>query len=168
MGLLKVSVAKKRLERLNSNVRIICIDKRLDEEALLIEAKKASVVLDATDNFSTRLAVNRAAVQAGVPLVTGAAIRFEGQLSVFPNQGAGPCYRCLYDDEGEWLGNCQSNGVAAPVPGVVGTMMALEAMKLLLGLKSSLTNHLHLWDAKRADWKDIIVKVNPNCPDCQS
>ena len=124
-------------------------------------------MLDGTDNFATRLAVNRAAVRARVPLVTGAAVRFEGQLAVFPNEGQGPCYRCLYNEEDEWLGNCQGNGVAAPVPGVIGTLMALEALKLLLGLDSALRNRLHLWDAKRGEWHDVALLVDPACPDCQ-
>ena len=82
------------------------------------------VVLDGTDNFTTRFAVNRACVARGVPLVSGAAVRVEGQIAVFPNRGDGPCYSCLYNDEDEWLGDCQGNGVLAPVPGVIGTLMA--------------------------------------------
>ena len=167
VGQLKVEVAKRRLQLVNPDLCITCFADRLDQSMLLSVIESASVVLDATDNFTTRLAINHAAVQARVPLVTGAAVRFEGQLSVFPNNGSGPCYRCLYDDEDEWLGNCEGNGVASPVPGVIGTLMALEAIKLLLGISSSITNHLHLWDAKQADWQNIAVTINPKCLDCQ-
>ena len=168
VGELKVEVAKRRLQLVNPDLSITCFPDRLDQSKLLSVIESVSVVIDATDNFTARLAINRAAVQARVPLVTGAAIRFEGQLSVFPNNGTGPCYRCLYDDEDEWLGNCQGNGVASPVPGVIGTLMALETIKVLLKLNSSITNHLHLWDAKQASWQDIAVTINPKCPDCQT
>ena len=168
VGLLKVDAARRRLERLNPGVRITTLAERLDAPTLLAHVASASVVLDGTDNFATRLAVNRAAVRAGVPLVTGAAVRFEGQLAVFPNEGQGPCYRCLYSAEDEWLGNCQGNGVAAPVPGVIGTLMALEALKVLLGLDSALCNRLRLWDAKRGEWRDVALKADPQCPHCQA
>lgn len=167
VGELKVDVAHRRLSLVNPGIEIRCLSERLDSEALLSHVQSVSVVLDGTDNFATRLAVNRAAVRAGVPLVTGAAVRFEGQLSVFPNDGAGPCYRCLYNDEDEWFGNCQGNGVVAPVPGVIGTLMALETLKLLLGLDSALRNRLHLWDGKRGEWRDVALKVDPECLDCR-
>ena len=168
VGELKVDVAQRRLSLVNPDMQISCLSERLDSETLLSHVQSVSVVLDGTDNFTTRLAVNRAAVRARVPLVTGAAVRFEGQLSVFPNDGAGLCYRCLYNDEDEWLGNCQGNGVVAPVPGVIGTLMALEALKLLLGLDSALRNRLHLWDGKRGEWRDVALKVDPECLDCQA
>ena len=167
VGELKVEVAQERLERVNPDIRIVCLPERLEPEALRTHVELASVVLDGSDNFATRLAVNRATVRARVPLVTGAAVRFEGHLSVFLNDGNGPCYRCLYSDEDEWLGNCRGNGVAAPVPGVIGTLMAMETLKLLLGLDSALHNRLHLWDAKRGEWRDVALKIDPECLDCQ-
>ena len=168
VGELKVEAAKRRLQLINPDLSITCFSDRLDQSKLLSVIESVSVVIDATDNFTSRLAINRAAVQAGVPLVTGAAIRFEGQLSVFLNNGNGPCYRCLYDDEDEWLGNCQGNGVASPVPGVIGTLMALETIKVLLRLNSSITNHLDLWDAKQGGWQDIAITINTKCLDCQA
>jgi adenylyltransferase/sulfurtransferase len=102
------------------------------------------------------------------PLVSGAAVRLEGQISVFPNRAGGPCYSCLYDDEDEWLGDCQGNGVLAPVPGVIGTLMAAEALKLLLGWESALHGALLLWDAKRGDWQRIVLKQDPDCAICSS
>lgn len=167
IGELKVDVARKRLSELNPEAEIRCVAERLDPEALEAQVKDVSVVLDGSDNFTTRLGVNRAAVRAGVPLVSGAAVRFEGQLAVFLNTGNGPCYRCLYDDEDEWLGDCQGNGVATPVPGVIGVLMALETLKILVGLESKVQNRLHLWDAKRGEWTDVGLKVNPQCTDCQ-
>ncbi len=168
VGELKVDAAQRRLGQLNPEVRIEALAERLDQETLQTHVGSVSVVVDGTDNFSARLAVNRAAVRAGVPLVSGAAIRFEGQLAVFLNDGSGPCYRCLYNDEDEWLGNCQGNGVAAPVPGVIGTLMALETLKLLIGLDSALHDRLHLWDGRRGEWRDVALIVDPECPDCQT
>jgi len=83
-----------------------------------------------------------------------------------PNDGDGPCYSCLYNDEDEWLGDCQGNGVLAPVPGVIGTLMAEEALKLALGWRSSLRNRLLLWDAKRGDWQSVALKRDPGCVVC--
>ena len=101
-----------------------------------------------------------------MPVVSGAAVRYEGQIAVFPNRPGEPCYNCLYNDEDEWLGDCQGNGVLAPVPGVIGTLMAEEAMKLVLGWPSSLHNRLLLWDAKRGDWQSVALKRDPNCAVC--
>jgi adenylyltransferase/sulfurtransferase len=126
------------------------------------------IVLDGSDNFATRFAVNRACVASHKPLVSGAAVRLEGQIAVFPNRGGGPCYACLYNDEDEWLGNCQGNGVLAPVPGVIGTLMAEEALKLVLGWDSSLHNRLLLWDAKRGEWQSVGLKRDPECVVCKS
>lgn len=168
VGELKVDAARAHLQALNPAVSIRSVADRLEPAALEAEIAQASLVLDGSDNFATRLAVNRGAVRSGTPLVFGAAIRFEGQVGVFLNQGQGPCYRCLYDDEDEWLGNCQGNGVLAPVPGVVGTIMAVEALKILLGLESLLSNHFLLWDAKSGDWQELKFKVVPDCPVCQA
>jgi adenylyltransferase/sulfurtransferase len=107
-------------------------------------------------------------VRSGTPLVFGAAVRFEGQIGVFLNDGQGPCYRCLYDDEDEWLGDCQGNGVLAPVPGVIGTIMAVEALKLLLDFDSLPRHRILLWDAKNGDWQGVGLKVVSDCPDCQA
>ena len=168
VGDLKVDSARRRLKALSPGVRIRTIAERLDAGALQSQAATVTAVLDGTDNFSARLAVNRAAVRARVPLVSGAAIRFEGQLAVFLNAGAGPCYRCLYNDADEWLGDCQGNGVAAPVPGVIGNLMALETLKLLLGIESTVRHRLHLWDGKRGEWRDVAIRPDPDCPECQA
>jgi len=167
VGRLKTEAAADRLAALNPDVSIRCISERLDADGLEAEFRDATLVLDGSDNFATRLVVNRAAVRAQVPLVFGAAIRLEGQLGVFENSGGGPCYRCLYDDEDEWLGNCQGNGVLAPVPGVIGTLMAVEALKLLAGVSSGLLHRMLLWDAKSGDWQRIGLAARTDCPDCR-
>lgn len=168
VGELKVDAARAHLEALNPAVNIRRVADRLEPEALEAEIAEVSLVLDGSDNFATRLAVNRGAVRSGTPLVFGAALRFEGQVGVFLNEGQGPCYRCLYDDEDEWLGDCQGNGVLAPVPGVVGTIMAVEALKLLLGFGSLLSRRILLWDARSGDWQGVGLNVAPDCPECQA
>ena len=166
VGQLKVEAAKARLHSLNPSIDIVCLPERLDGAALEDAIAGVDVVLDGTDNFAARFAVNRACVARRVPLVSGAAVRIEGQIIVFPNRGDGPCYACLYNDEDEWLGDCQGNGVLAPVPGVIGTLMAEEAMKLVLGWPSSLHDRLLLWDAKRGDWQSVALKRDPDCVVC--
>ena len=166
VGALKVEAAKKRLTALNPGVEVVALAERLDGVALEAAVGGVDVVLDGTDNFAARFAVNRACVARRVPLVSGAAVRVEGQIAVFPNDGEGPCYSCLYNDEDEWLGDCQGNGVLAPVPGVIGTLMAEEALKLALGSSSSLRNRLLLWDAKRGDWQSVALKRDPGCVVC--
>jgi molybdopterin/thiamine biosynthesis adenylyltransferase len=166
VGRLKVEAAKARLTALNPGVEVVCLPDRLDVAAIERAVADVDVVLDGTDNFATRFIVNRACVLRRVPLVSGAAVRLEGQIAVFLNDGGGPCYACLYNDEDEWLGDCQGNGVLAPVPGVIGTLMAEETMKLVLGWPSSLHNRLLLWDAKRGDWQSVALKRDPNCAVC--
>lgn len=166
VGRLKVEAVRDRLALLNPSATIECLPERLDAAALETAVRGVDVVLDGTDNFSTRLAVNRACVAARVPLVSGAALRLEGHIAVFTNEPGTPCYRCLYDDEDEWLGDCQGNGVLAPVPGVIGTLMALEALKRLLGITSALQGSLLLWDAKEGEWQRVSLRRDPNCPEC--
>lgn len=166
VGQLKVEAAKARLTALNPGARIECLAQRLDDAALEAAVASVDVVVDGTDNFAVRFAVNRACVARRKPLVSGAAVRLEGQIAVFPNTGDGPCYACLYNDEDEWLGDCQGNGVLAPVPGVIGTLMAQETLKLVLGWPSSLHGRLLLWDAKRGDWQSVALKRDPDCVVC--
>jgi molybdopterin/thiamine biosynthesis adenylyltransferase len=166
VGALKVEAAKKRLTALNPEVEVVCLPERLDDAALATAIAGVDVVLDGTDNFAARFAVNRACVARRVPLVSGAAVRVEGQIAVFSNRGDGPCYACLYNDEDEFLGDCQGNGVLSPVPGVIGTLMAAEAQKLVLGWESSLHHRLLLWDAKRGEWQSVVLKRDPECVAC--
>jgi len=166
VGALKVDAAAARLRALNGGVEIVCLPDRLDDAGFAAEAAKVDLVLDCTDNFTTRLAVNRACVGASVPLVTGAALRFEGQLAIFANDGSGPCYRCLYSEDDELLGDCQGNGVLAPVPGVIGTLMAVEALKLAIRGPAEAGTRLLLWDALHDMWHTLDVRKDPDCPVC--
>jgi molybdopterin/thiamine biosynthesis adenylyltransferase len=167
VGKLKVEAAAARLRALNPGVGVTTLAERLDERALAAAVAGVDVVLDGSDNFATRFAVNRACVAQRKPLVSGAAVRLEGQIAVFPNRAGEPCYSCLYDDEDEWLGDCQGNGVLAPVPGVIGTLMAAEALKLLLGWESALHGRLLLWDAKRGEWQSVALEQDPDCEICR-
>ena len=166
VGVLKVDAACRRLKALNPELNIETLSQRLDERALRAAVAGADMVLDCTDNFATRLAVNAACVSEAVTLISGAAVRFEGQIMVFVDPRQGPCYQCIYDDEDEWLGNCQGNGVLAPVPGVIGSLMAVEALRLASGAGSGLDGGLLLWDGSAGQWQRVRLSRNPDCPIC--
>jgi adenylyltransferase/sulfurtransferase len=165
IGRRKAEAAIAKLAALNADVELEAITARLDAPALAAAVEAADIVLDCTDNFLTRLAINAAAVAAGRPLVSGAALRFEGQVAVFAG-GGGPCYRCLYSEEDEMLGNCQGNGVLAPVPGVIGTLMASEALQLAARGQAPLASRLQLWDGLHGSWQTIELVADPACPVC--
>lgn len=163
----KTAAAADRLQRINPDVRVDIIDRRLDLEALRQTVADCDVVLDGSDNFGTRFAVNAACHAAHTPLVSGATIRFEGQLAVFdPRQGQCPCYRCLYDEDGETLENCSGAGVLGPVAGVMGCMMAVEALKILAGCGQPVSGRLLLYDALGGHWRELRVPRDPGCPVC--
>jgi len=123
-------------------------------------------VLDGSDNFATRFQVNDACVATGTCLVSGAAIRLEGQLSVFgPDYSTSPCYRCVYKEADESLENCAGNGVLAPVPGAIGTLMAVEALKHLAGIASP-RGVLRLFDATTGDFRSVTIAKEPDCEAC--
>ncbi len=124
------------------------------------------MVLDCTDNFATRFQVNDACVDAGRCLVSGSAIRFEGQLAVFgPDYSESPCYRCLYTEADESLLDCAGNGVFAPVPGVIGTMMAVECLKYLAGMKGPPPG-LSLYDGIEGEFRHLGISKQEHCPVC--
>jgi len=166
VGELKVVRAASRLAEMNPDVRLIEIPDRLSDDALAEAVGRANIVLDGCDNFTTRFQVNDACVNEKRVLVSGAAIRFEGQLAVFgPDYEQSPCYRCLYQDADESLDNCSGNGVLAAVPGVIGTMMAVETLKYLSGIPTD-SPALNLYDAMTADWQKVRIKKRENCPAC--
>jgi adenylyltransferase/sulfurtransferase len=167
VGRLKVEAAAEALGRLNPAVELETLPNRMDDAALAAAVASADIVLDCTDNFATRLAINRAAVLAGKALVSGAALRFEGQLAVFEQTSGAPCYRCVYSDDDELLGDCAGNGVLAPVPGVIGCLMAVAALELLATGHSGFSGQLRLWDALTGNWQTIELAQDPDCPVCR-
>ena len=169
LSTLKVESAERTLNALNPGTRIRTISRKLDDEALEALAREADVVLDATDNYTVRYAINAACFRTGTPLVSGAAIRFEGQISVFdPRDEASPCYRCFYPEASEENLNCAENGVIAPLVGIIGTHQAMEALKIVMGVGETLTGWVLYYDAKYADWRRFKLARQPGCPDCSA
>ncbi len=167
IGELKANRAVAKLAAMNPDVRLSGITDRLSDQALTEAVQQADVVLDGCDNFATRFQVNDACVQNNRCLISGAAIRFEGQVAVFgPDYSNSPCYRCLYQEADESLDNCAGNGVLAPVPGVIGTMMAVEAIKRIAGVGESESGKLNLYDALPGVWQQIEIKKRSDCPVC--
>jgi molybdopterin/thiamine biosynthesis adenylyltransferase len=168
VGQPKAEVAAARLQAQNPGISIAAIGERLHGDALSQAVKNSDVVLDGCDNFSTRFMVNDACVSAGRRLISGSAIRLEGQLAVFgPGFDESPCYRCLYSEADESLENCAGNGVLSPVPGVIGTLMAVEALKTLLGISSD-TALLHLYDAVAMNFRSLKIGKRRDCVACGS
>jgi molybdopterin-synthase adenylyltransferase len=166
IGRLKVASAADKLAAINPEVKVRTIDALMEGEALDAAVRPATVVLDGTDNFATRFAVNAACVRHGKPLVSAAVIRFEGQITVFePAHPESPCYRCLYK-EGEELGErCSQTGVLASLPGVMGTLQATEALKTIIGLPN-LRGRLMVLDAMLMEWRTMKLRKDPGCPVC--
>jgi adenylyltransferase/sulfurtransferase len=157
------------LNSLNPGVIIKAVKQKLEGVQLELEVSQADVVLDCSDNFSTRFAINSACVKHQTPLVSGAAIRFEGQVTVFtPGKNNSPCYNCLYNSDGEDLQNCATNGVIAPITGIVGSIQALEAMKLIMNIGETLTGRLLLLDGLTMEWNTMKLRKNPDCPTCKA
>ncbi|MDQ2989598.1 MAG: HesA/MoeB/ThiF family protein [Pseudomonadota bacterium] len=168
IGQPKVESGREALLQINPGIDVVALRERAAGARLDQLVRAASVVLDCSDNFATRHAVNRACVAAGVPLVSGAAIRFDGQVSVFdPREPASPCYACLFP-EGAGFEDvaCSSMGVFAPLVGVIGAMQAAEALKLLLDIKPSLAGRLLLLDGRAMEWTSIGIARNDACPVC--
>ena len=167
LKLSKVESAAATIEQLNPMVETICINQQLSEQELLDLLPDVSLVVDATDNFSTRFMINRACYNSRTPLVSGAAIRMEGQVSVFDfNNDESPCYRCLYDEEGEENTSCSENGVMAPMVGIIGSIQAMEAIKLIANYGETLTGKLLITDAMYQEWRSMKFKKAPDCPVC--
>ena len=167
IGRTKVVSGADALARLNPDIVVDTIGRRVDAAALATLVPTADVVLDCSDNFTTRHAVNRACVAAGVPLVSGAAIRFDGQIASFDLRERGsPCYACLFPESDEVDAvDCATMGVFAPLTGIVGAMQAAEAMKLIIGLPS-LSGRVLLLDAMTMAWQTIRLERDPACPVC--
>jgi molybdopterin-synthase adenylyltransferase len=167
IGQPKVESARRTLLALNPDIRVTPLSLRVDEASLMPYLDQVDVVIDASDNFATRFAVNAACVRARKPLVSGAAIRLEGQVAVFHAEREGsPCYRCLYGAEEELAETCSQTGVLAPLVGVIGSIQALEALKVLLGIGETLGGRLLVLDALRMEWRSLRLRKDPRCPVC--
>lgn len=163
----KTAAAADALQALNPGCQTEQVEGRLDAAALARLLSRCDLVLDGSDNFGTRFAVNQACVAAGKPLVSGAAIRYEGQLLVVdPRDPTSPCYACLYEESGEGLEDCQRNGVLGPLTGVIGSLMAVEAVKLLTGVGQPLTGRLLRYAAASGGFQVSPFKRDPACPVC--
>lgn len=163
VGELKACRTASRLAAINPEIRLSEIAQRLSDDALMEAVSQADVVLDGCDNFATRFQVSDACVARNRCLISGAAIRFEGQLVAFgPDYSDSPCYRCLYQEADESLENCSGSGVLAPLPGIVGTVMAAEALKFLAGIDIT-TAKLSLFDAISCEWRSVRVQKRKDC-----
>jgi molybdopterin-synthase adenylyltransferase len=168
IGTNKADSARQALAEVNPGCRVEAVERRVGLDDLMHLAREADVVVDASDNFATRHAANRACVALGKPLVSGAAIRFSGQIGVFDRrQPDAPCYECLVPADSEAGDDaCAVMGVFAPLTGVIGTLQAGEALRLLLDLSNPAAGQLVLFDMLSMDWNRIAVPKNPRCPVC--
>ena len=167
LGRPKVTSAIDTLATLNPDVDVTPIAERLQGERLDEEVARADVVLDCSDNFDTRFAVNAACFARRTPLVSGAAVRLEGQIAVFlPGRDDSPCYACLYHAGEQEDQTCSENGVLSPIVGIIGSLQALEALKVLLGLGETLCGRLVVFDGTVHEWRTLKLRRDPHCPVC--
>jgi len=167
IGIDKVTSAKESLLELNPEIEVSCFNFRLDESQLREQISKADVVIDASDNFTTRFLINKLSVKVSTPLVSGAAIKTEGQISVFNQTAKSPCYRCLYKDDGSDMDmTCSENGILAPVVGIIGSLQVLEALKIIAEFGETLDGRIQLLDAFTMEWRQMKLKKDPHCPVC--
>ncbi len=168
VGLAKVASAARTVGEINPECTVLALNERLEGERLAQEVALADVVLDCSDNFATRHAINRACVTARKPLVSGAAVRFDGQIAVFDSRvDSAPCYHCLFPEaEDVEETRCAVTGIFAPLTGIIGTMQAAEALKLLAQTGTSLAGRLLLLDGLNMQWREIRVPRDPGCAVC--
>ncbi len=167
LGELKAESARRTLEELNLDCRVETLDWVLDGAELDEYASKSDLIVDCTDNFPTRFDINRASLNSRTPLVSAAAVRLEGQLASFdPNLPDSPCYHCLYRDESVEAATCAAEGVLAPVVGVLGSLQAMEAIKMLIPIEPTMVGQLLLFDGVRMDFQMIRLPKDPKCPAC--
>ncbi len=167
IGMPKVESAKKTFEALNPDVNIVAIQKRMSKDDIIDLIKDYDIVVDGSDNFPTRYLVNDACFMAGKPLVSGAILRFEGQVTtILP--GDGPCYRCLFEEPPPpgLVPSCQEAGVLGVLPGVIGALQATEVLKLILGKGDILKGELLIYNALKTTFRKVKVPKNPSCPLC--
>ena len=166
IGMPKAESARLALSALNPEVELLTVKRSLTPDTLPELVRDLDLVVDCTDNFATRFAINAACVAASKPLVSGAAIRMEGQVTTFSGQPGGPCYQCLYPRSGDVDETCTANGILAPVVGIIGSIQATEALKVLTGLGDPLFGRLLLLDAAAMEWRQVRLTADPECPIC--
>jgi molybdopterin/thiamine biosynthesis adenylyltransferase len=167
LGLSKVASLKETLLQLNSEVSITALVERLEGSILSMEISKADVVVDCSDNLKTRIEINQYCKQHKIPLVSGAAIKMEAQLSVFDFRAFdSPCYQCLYNEDSELSLSCSESGVIAPLVGIIGSMQALEVIKLICNIGKSVCGRLLILDASIMQWRELALEKNSQCPIC--
>lgn len=167
MGRLKVDSVADKVRQLNTEVEVVTESLPLQDELLRQTVARVDVVVDASDNFATRFAINQACVEQCKPLISGAAIRMEGQLSVFRGFEADqPCYQCLYGEMDEAALTCSEAGVMAPLVGIIGSMQAMETVKVLSGMGQPLTGKLQILDAMTMEWRTMRLRKDPVCKVC--
>ncbi len=168
IGRTKVDSAAATLHALNPDCTLHTLNGQLDSNALAAAIARADIVLDCSDNFVTRFAVNAACVALRKPLVAGAAIRMEGQLMVFrADLNPAPCYQCLFPEGAETEQTCSRNGVLAPIVGVIGSLQVVEALKILLGLGNSNAS-LQIYDGRHNQWRSLNLQADPSCSCCRN
>ncbi len=170
IGQNKATSALITIHSLNPEISVTAIQRRLSGDALLTAVTHADVVLDASDNFATRFMLNSACVKSRTPLVSGAAIRLSGQICLFRNDGNNtPCYRCLFDEStAADEENCAQSGIFAPLAGIIGSMMAAEALKLLVPFGNALDTRLLTLNASTMEWRSLQLHQDPTCPVCST
>lgn len=166
IGELKVDSAKRAIESLNPDCRVESVNYQIEGDELKSIIGGVDIVLDCSDNFPTRFEVNRDCVESETPLVSGAAIRLEGQIMNYQPGVGGPCYQCLYTRVYENAETCEMEGVLGPVVGIIGTMQALQALLILTGRGEPLIGRLLLLDAANLEWQAVNLTKNPACPVC--
>lgn len=166
VGIDKVPSAQATLASINAGTVVEGIQERMDEKSLLSYVKRADVVADASDNFATRFAINRVCHRLKKPLVSGAVIRMEGQVSVFMHRDGDACYQCLYSQGGEVDETCSQNGVLGPAVGIAGSVQAAEVIKLICGVGRVLSGRVLVFDALNMEWREIALRRDPHCEVC--
>ena len=165
----KAQSARATLEKLNSNIKLIAIEQEQDLPSLQELTRNVDVVFDGTDNFESRINVNRACWSNKIPLISGAAIQWEGQVSVFdPLKKDTPCYECLYPESsrGSSTETCSETGVVSPLLGIIGSCQAMEGIKYLCGIGAALVGYVSYFDAKKMEWQKLTIAKRANCPTC--
>ncbi len=166
LGLAKVAVAEQKLQRVNPACSLHCWHEQVTADSLVNRLAEFDLVLDCTDNLRSRQQLQRACYQQQKPLLTAAAVRLEGQISYFPVSATGPCYCCYSSALTEQEFSCLDQGVLSPLVGVIGSLAALETVKILAGLGSELAGKLWCFDALFSQWQQLKIAKNPHCPVC--